>query len=72
MDKHPIFAILKVDILTGIKVCLEIFGMDILEMWCVSLYDGMYVSFRRVKRGEKKWQDNGFMRKCSPLPEGTE
>ena len=30
VDKHPIFAVLKVDILDGIKVCLEIFGMDIL------------------------------------------
>ena len=29
-DKHPIFAVLKVDILAGIKICLEIFGMDIL------------------------------------------
>ena len=30
VDKHPIFAVLKVDILAGIKICLEIFGMDIL------------------------------------------
>lgn len=29
MNKHPIFAILKVDILAGIKVCLEIFRMNI-------------------------------------------
>lgn len=30
VDKHPIFAVLKADILAGIKVCLEIFKMDIL------------------------------------------
>lgn len=30
VDKHPFFAVLKVDILTGIKRCLEIFRMDIL------------------------------------------
>lgn len=30
VDKHHIFAVLKVDNLAGIKICLEIFGMDIL------------------------------------------
>lgn len=53
VNKHPIFAILKVDILAGIKVCLEIFRMDMLGMWCVSLFYGMYISFHRVKRGKK-------------------
>lgn len=34
-------------------VCSEIFRMDMLGMWCVSLFYGMYISFRRVKRGKK-------------------
>lgn len=51
VDKHPIFVILKADILVGMKVCLEIFRMDILEMWCVSMFQGMYISFLRVKKG---------------------
>ena len=43
VDKHPVFAVQKTDILTGIKVRLEIFRMDILEMWYVSLFHGMYI-----------------------------
>ena len=50
VDKHPVFAVQKTDILTGIKVRLEIFRMDILEMWYVSLFHGMYISFYRVKQ----------------------
>lgn len=56
VDRHPIFVILKV---------------DILEMWCVSLLYGMYISFRRMKRGKQKGLDSGVVRKCLLLPEGT-
>lgn len=62
VDKHPVFAILKADISVGIKVCLEIFRMDSLEIWCISLFYVMYISFRREKRGKKKCQDNGLIR----------
>ena len=41
-------------------------------MWCVSLFYGMYISFRRVKRGEKKWKDSELMQKGFLLPEGIE
>lgn len=51
-DKHPIFFVFKEDILDGIKEALEIFKMGILEMWCVSMCQGMYISFLRVKRGK--------------------
>lgn len=50
VDKHPVFAVQKTDILTGIKVRLEIFRMDILKMWYVSLFHGMNISFYRVKQ----------------------
>lgn len=46
--------------------------MDMLGMWCVSLFYGMYFSFRRVKRGKKQWQDKVLMPEGLLLPEGIE
>ena len=41
-DKHPIFSILKGDIVDGIKICSEIFGMEFCKCECFFILKKVY------------------------------